>query len=164
LPFSIAFLDSDTERTETTTSELGGLGLVHIGIFLGAVGEVQDGLGRTLGASEGHSILDDNRSDALGDRVERSELLRLPALGEDLLGAWVSLEGEDCNLVDGIERLDVVRGREGRDGHHPVDIDTFSDERLANRQLIGCERTGFVRAKNVNTLCTRRISIAVQII
>jgi hypothetical protein len=47
-----------------------------------------------------------------------------------------------------------VRGGESRNGHHPVDIDALGDEGLADGQLIGCERTGFVRAKDVDTLRT----------
>ena len=154
LPVSLTLLDSNTERTETTASKLGRLCLVHIGIFLGAAGEVQDSLGSTLGAGERNAILHTDRSDTLGDGVERSELLGGPALCEDLLCAWVSLEGENCDLVDGIEGLDVVRGGESRNGHHPVDIDALGDEGLADGQLIGCERTGFVRAKDVDTLRT----------
>jgi hypothetical protein len=52
-----------------------------------------------------------------------------------------------------------VRGGESRDGHHPVDIDALGDEGLADGQLIGCERTGFVRAKDVDTLCTWRLAL-----
>ena len=152
LPVAITLLAGNTERTETTSSELSSLGLVHIGNFLGAVGQVENGLGSTLGASEGNTILDTDGRDALGDGVERSELLCLPALGEDLLGSWVSLEGEDGNLVDGIERLDVVGRSESSDSHHPVDINTLSDEWLTDGQLIGGKRTGLVGAKNIDTL------------
>jgi hypothetical protein len=45
----------------------------------------------------------------------------------------------------------VGRGK-GSNGHHPVDVNTLSDERLADGQLIGCERTGLVRAENIDTL------------
>ena len=150
-PWLVAFLDGNTEGTETTASELGGLGLVHIGIFLGAFREVKNGLGGTLGADESDTILDNDSSDTLGDRVERSEFLSLPALAEDFLGSWVALEGKNCDLVDGIQRLDVVGRGESGDSHHPVDILALGDERLANGQLIGSERSSLIGAENVDT-------------
>jgi hypothetical protein len=52
-----------------------------------------------------------------------------------------------------------VGGSESRNGHHPVDIDTLGDERLADGQLIGCECTCFVRAKDIDTLRALRVSI-----
>jgi len=151
LPFSVTFLNGNTKGTETTTSELGSLGLVEIGIFLGASREVQDSLGGTLGASVANTILDDNSSDTLGDGVEGSEFLSLPALGEDLLGSWVTLESENGDFVDGVERLDVVGGSESGNSHHPVNIDTIGDERLPDGELIGSERAGLVGAENIDT-------------
>jgi hypothetical protein len=53
-----------------------------------------------------------------------------------------------------------VRGSESRNGHHPVDIDAFGDEGLADGQLIGCERTGLVGAENIDTLRTRGLALA----
>lgn len=152
LPWSITFLDSNTERSETTSSELGSLGLVHIGIFLGAFSEVQNGLGGTLSTDKCNAILLDNSGDTLGDRIERSEFVGSPSLGKDVLGFWVSLQGEDGDFVNWIEGLNVVGGGESSNGHHPVDINTFSDERLADGQLIGCERTGLVGTENIDTL------------
>ena len=150
-PWLVAFLDSNTERTETTTSELGSLCLVHVGIFLGAFREVQNGLGCTLGAGEGNTILDNDSGDTLGDRVERSEFLGLPALTEDFLGSGVTLKSENCDLVDGIKRLDVVGRSESSDSHHPVDILAFSDEWLTDGKLVGGESTSLVRAEDVDT-------------
>lgn len=152
LPVSVAFLNANTEGTETTTSKLSGLGLVHIGIFLGAGREVEDSLGGTLGASVADTILDDDSSDTLGDGVERSEFLGLPALGEDLLGSWVTLESENGDLVNRIKRLDVVGRSESGNSHHPVDINTLSHEWLTDGELIGSERTGLVGAENIDTL------------
>jgi len=152
LPFSITFLNGNTEGTETTTSELSGLGLVHIGVFLGAVGQIEDSLGGTLGASVTNTILDDNSSDTLGDRVERSEFLCLPALRKDLLGSWVTLESENGDFVNWVEGLDVVGRSESGDSHHPVDINAIGDEWLTDGELIGSERTGLVGAENIDTL------------
>jgi hypothetical protein len=163
LPVLVTLLDGNTQRTESTTSELSGLGLVHICDFLGAGGEVQDSLGRTLGTNEGNTILDNHSGNTFGDRVERSEFLRLPSEGEDVLCFWVTLEGQDGDFVDRIEGLDVVGGRESRDGHHPVDIDTFSDERLADGELIGCERTGLVGTENIDTLQREALALAEDI-
>ena len=152
LPWSLTFLDGNTEGTETTTSKLGGLCLVHVSILFGALGQVQDGLWCTLGADESNTILLDDGSDTLGDRIERSELGGGPALGEDILGFWVSLQGKNGDLIDWIEGLDVVGGSESGDGHHPVDIDTIGDERLTNGELIGGKGTSLVRAEYIDTL------------
>ncbi|KAH0357736.1 plasma membrane H+-ATPase Pma1, partial [Aureobasidium melanogenum] len=80
-----------------------------------------------------------------------SELLSLPLILEDLTSLGVTLEGKDGNLVDGVEGLDVVGRGEGGDGHHPVDVLTLGDERLTDRELVGSESTGLVRAENINT-------------
>jgi hypothetical protein len=152
LPISITFLNSNTERTETTASELGGLCLVHIRIFLGAVGEIQDSLRGTLGASIFDAIFDDDGSDTLGNWVKRSEFLSLPALRQDFLGLWIALESKNCDLIDGIQRLDVVGRSKSSNSHHPVHIDAFSNERLANAKLVSSKRTSLVGAENIDTL------------
>ena len=73
---------------------------------------------------------------------------------ENFTSLGVTLESKDRNFVDGIERFDVVgRGKSG-DGHHPVDINTFSDVGLTDGELVGSESTGLVRAENVDTLGT----------
>ena len=61
----------------------------------------------------------------------------VPAPAEDLLRARVVLQTDDGNLVDGVERLDVVRRRKDGDGHQPVGVDAGSDERLVQRELVG---------------------------
>ena len=152
LPFLVTFLDSDTKRTETTSSELGSLSLVHVGGLLGAVAEVQDSLGSALGTDVLDTILLALGGDTLGDRVEGSELVSLPASREHFLGSWVSLEGEDSNLVDGVKRLDIVGRSESRDGHHPVDIDTLGDIGVANAELVGSEGTSLIGAEDIDTL------------
>lgn len=151
LPGAILLLDGDGERTETTAGELSGLLLEESGLLLGAVGESENGLGGTLGAGVADSTVGGDGGDALGDGVEGSELLGLPAVGDELLGLRVALEGEDGDLVDGVESLDVVGRSESGDGHHPVDVNTLHDERLADGKLVGSEGTGLVRAENVDT-------------
>lgn len=151
LPGAVLLLDGNGEGTETTAGELGGLLLEESGLLLGAVGEGEDSLGGTLGAGVADSAVGGDGGDALGNGVEGSELLGLPAVGDELLGLGVALEGEDGDLVDGVEGLDVVgRGQSG-DGHHPVDVDTLHDEGLADGQLVGGEGTGLVGAEDVDT-------------
>ncbi|GJC95128.1 hypothetical protein ColKHC_03954 [Colletotrichum higginsianum] len=151
LPGAILLLDGNGERTETTAGELGGLLLKESGLFLGAVGEGEDGLGGTLGAGVADAAVGGDGGDALGDGVEGGELLGLPAVGQKLLGLGVTLEGQDGDLVNGVESLDVVRRGESGDGHHPVDVDTLHDEGLADGQLVGGEGTGLVGAEDVDT-------------
>lgn len=150
-PVAAILLVSDTKGTETTPSEIGSLVTEQAGSLLVAVGKVEDGLGSSLGADVLVSSHVADGGNALRDGVEGSELLSLPALVEDLAGLGVTADGEESNLVDGVERLEVVGRGKGSDGHHPVDILTLSDVRLANRQLVGSESTGLVRAENINT-------------
>lgn len=151
LPWLVTLLDSDTQRSETTSGELGSLVLVEIGLLLGTLTKVENGLWSSLGAGESDTVLDTDSSDTLGNRVERSELLGLPAFLKDSAGSWVTLESENGNLVDWVERLDIVGRSESCNSHHPVDIDALSDKWLANGKLVGSERTSLVRAKNVDT-------------
>lgn len=151
LPVTVTFLDSNTERAETTASELGGLVLVHALVFLGAGAEVENGLGSTLGSDELLTISGDLGRDTLGYGVEGSVFLGLPVSSEDLLGFWVTLEGQDGNLVNGVERFDIVRRSESSDCHHPVDINAFGNEWLPNGKLVRSESTGLIGAENVNT-------------
>ncbi|GJC90876.1 hypothetical protein ColLi_13714 [Colletotrichum liriopes] len=151
LPGAILLLDGDGEGTETTAGELSGLLLEESGLLLGAVGEGEDGLGGTLGASVADAAVGGDGGDTLGDGVEGSELLGLPAVGDELLGLRVALEGEDGDLVDGVKGLDVVGRGESGDGHHPVDVNTLHDEGLADGQLVGSEGTGLVGAEDVDT-------------
>ncbi|GKT48036.1 uncharacterized protein ColSpa_08217 [Colletotrichum spaethianum] len=151
LPGAILLLDGDGEGTETTAGELSGLLLEESGLLLSAVGEGEDGLGGTLGASVTDTTVGGDGGDTLGDGVEGGELLGLPAVRDELLGLRVTLEGEDGDLVDGVQGLDVVRRGESGDGHHPVDVNTLHDERLADGQLVGSEGTGLVGAEDVDT-------------
>jgi len=150
-PGLVVLLVSDTERAETTASELGSLVLEEVGGLLVAVGQVEDSLGSTLGASVGVTTESADSSNTLGDGVEGGEFLSLPLILEDLTSLGVTLEGKDGNLIDGVEGLDVVGRSESGDSHHPVDVLALGDERLTNRKLVGSESTGLVRAENVNT-------------
>jgi hypothetical protein len=150
-PVTVVLLVSDTERAETTASELSSLLLVEAGSLLVAVGEVDNGLGGTLGADILVTSHVADGSDTLGDGVEGSELLSLPAHVEDLASLGVATDGENGNLVNGVERLEVVGRGESSDSHHPVDILALSDVRLAERELVGSKSTGLVRAENIDT-------------
>lgn len=151
LPGLTLLLDGNTKGTETTAGELGSLVTVQLGLLLRALRQVQDGLGGTLGASVADAIASGNGGDTLGDRVERSVLLGNPVAGEDLTGLGVATEGQDGDLVDGVEVLDVVGRGDGSDSEHPVDINTLSDVGLTDGQLVGSQGTGLVGAENVNT-------------
>lgn len=150
-PWAVVLLVSDTEGTETTTSELSSLVTEESGFLLRAARQVENGLGRTLGALVAVTTESADGDDTLGDGVEGSEFLSLPVVLEDVTGLGVALESEDGNLVDGVEGLDVVGRRKSSDGHHPVDVFTLSDERLTDGKLVGSESTGLVRAENVDT-------------
>lgn len=150
-PVTVVLLVSDTEGTETAASELSGLLLVEAGSLLVAVGKVDDGLGGTLGADVLVTTHVADSGDTLGDGVEGRELLSLPSHVEDLTGLGVAADGEDGDLVDGVERLEVVGRSESSDSHHPVDILALSDVGLTERQLVSSEGTGLVRAENVDT-------------
>jgi hypothetical protein len=150
-PVTVVLLVSDTKGTETTASELGSLLLVQVGGDLITVGEVDNGLRGTLGADVLVTTHVADGSDTLGDGVEGSELLGPPAHVEDLTSLGVAADGKDGNLVDRVERLQVVGRGESSDGHHPVDILALSDVRLTKRQLVSGKGTGLVRAENVNT-------------
>jgi hypothetical protein len=151
LPFVVTFLDSNTESTETTTSELGSFVTVEVGGFLGAVGQSENGLGGTLGSNVANTVLLELGGDTLGDGVEGSVLDSLPAFLENVAGFGVTLEGENGDFVNGIERLDIVGRSESGNGHHPVDIDAFSGVWLTDGKLVGSQSTGLVRAENVDT-------------
>ena len=107
------------------------------------------------------AVVRDLGGDTLGDGVKGRELLRRPAVLENLAGLGVVAQGRDGDAVNRVERLDVVRRRERGDGHHPlrrqraqrhsthVDVDTLGDEGVVNRELVGGERAGLVRAEHV---------------
>ena len=150
-PVTVVLLVSDTERSETTASELGGLLLVEGSGDLIAVGEVDNGLGGTLGADVLVTTHVADSGDTLGDGVEGSELLSLPAHVEDLTSLGVAADGKNGNLVNGVERLQVVGRGKSSDSHHPVDVLALSDVGLTERELVGSERTSLVRAENIDT-------------
>lgn len=150
-PWLVVLLVGDTEGAETTASELGSLVTEEIGGILVAVGQGENGLGGTLGASVAVTTERADSGNTLRDRVERSELLSLPVILEDLTGLGVALEGEDGDLVDGVEGLQVVGRGKSSDSHHPVDILALGDERLTDRELVGSEGTGLVGAEDVDT-------------
>ncbi|TLD16715.1 uncharacterized protein PgNI_01314 [Pyricularia grisea] len=151
LPGAIGLLDGNSERTETTAGELGGLLLEETLLLVGAVADGKDGVGCTLAASVLDALVVADRGNTLGDGVEGSELLGGPALRNHLLGLGVALEGEDGDLVDGVEGLDVVARGESSDSHHPVDVNALHDERLADRKLVSGKSTSLVGAENVDT-------------
>jgi len=151
LPGLTLLLDSDTQGTETTAGELGGLLLVEASLLLGALGQVEDSLGGTLGTGVADAIARADRGDALGHRVEGSELLGDPVAGQDLTSLGVAAQGQDGDLVDGVQVLDVVRRSNGRNSHHPVHIHTLGDIGLTDGQLVGGEGSGLVRAEHVDT-------------
>ncbi|TKW53161.1 hypothetical protein CTA1_10886 [Colletotrichum tanaceti] len=147
----IAARGGPSSSLTATAGELGGLLLEKSGLFFGAVGEGKDGLGGTLGAGVADAAVGGDGGDSLGDGVEGGELLGLPAVGQELLGLGVTLESQDGDLINGVESLDVVRGSESGDSHHPVDVNTLHYEGLTDGQLVGGEGTGLVGAKNVDT-------------
>jgi len=151
LPGLTLLLDGDTEGTETTASELSSLVTVELGLLLGALRHVEDGLGGTLGTDVADTIAGTDGGDALGDGVEGSVLLGDPVARENLTGLGVAAQSKDGDLVDGVEVLDVVGRGDSGNGHHPVDINTLGDVGLTDGQLVGSESTGLVRAENVDT-------------
>lgn len=153
LPWLVVLLDSNTKGSETTASELLRLLVVQVTVGVGTVGNLHNSARRTLGTDILIVSETTLSSNPLGHRVEGRELVRPPALTQNLASLGVALKRQDGNLVDGIEGLDVVRTGQGGYGHHPVDVHAFGDVRLPNAQLIGCQGTGLVRAENVHTLC-----------
>jgi hypothetical protein len=150
-PVATVLLVSDTEGTETTSSEIGSLVTEEPGGLLVTVGQVQDSLGSSLGADVLVTTHVADRGDTLGDGVEGSELLSLPALVEDLASLGVTADGKERNLVNGVERLEVVGRSKSSDSHHPVDVLALGDVGLTDGELVSSEGTGLVRAENVDT-------------
>lgn len=150
-PRLVILLVGDTEGTETTAGEFSSLLLEEICGFARALGEVEDSLGCTLGAGETVAAESADGGDTLGHGVKRSEFLGLPVILQDVTSLGVALEGQDGDLVDGVERLDVVRRRESSASHHPVDILAFGDVRLTDGELVSSESTSLVRAEHIDT-------------
>lgn len=151
LPVTLTLLNGDTEGAETTVSKLESLGAVLVGDSLGAVGHGKDSLWGSLGASVDDAVLLADGGNALGDWVEWSEGMGSPSAHKHLLGSWVTLEGQDGDLVNWIQVLGVVGRGKCSDGHHPVDVNTVGNVWLTDRKLVGGKGTGLIRAKDVNT-------------
>ncbi|KAH6603711.1 hypothetical protein Trco_008486 [Trichoderma cornu-damae] len=149
-PLLVVLLVGNAERPETTAGELAVLLAVDGGEVFGGVGKLEDGLGGALGADELVLAEAALGSDALGDGVEGGELFSDPALLKDLASLGIALEGEDGDLVNGVEGLEVVGGSESGDGHHPVDVLSFADEGVTDGELVGSESAGLVRAEDVD--------------
>lgn len=150
-PALVVLLVADTERSETTAGKLTILFTVDGSEFLDGVGKLENGLGGTLGADE--LVLAETAlgSDTLGDGVKGSELVGDPALLKDLTSLGVALEGEDGDLVNGVEGLEVVGRSKSGNSHHPVDILALNNKWITDGELVGSESTGLVRAENVDT-------------
>lgn len=150
-PVLVVLLVGDTERAETTASELGGLVPEQVRSLLRAGCQGQDGLWRALRTSEAVATERADSRNTLGHGVEGGEFLGLPVVLQNVTCFGVALERKNSDLVDGVERLDVVGRGQGSACHHPVDVLALSDVWLADRQLVGSEGTGLVRAENIDT-------------
>lgn len=151
LPVTLTLLNGDTKGTETTVGKLESLGAVLVGDGLGAVGHGKDSLWSSLGAGVDDAVLLADGGNTLGDWVEWGERVGSPSAHKHLLSSWVTLEGQDGNLVDWIQVLSVVGRGKSSDGHHPVDVNAVGDVWLTNGKLVGGEGTGLIRAENVDT-------------
>ena len=108
LPWVVATLGCNTKGSETTSGKVScGITVVLSGGLV-AFSNGEHGLGRTLAESPFLALERANGGDSLGDGVEGHVLLGLPALLQDFSGLWVSLEGQDSDLVDRVESLQVV--------------------------------------------------------
>lgn len=155
LPRALATLASNTERTETTGSELSNLVLVGLVNLLGDGVVLLDGLENeqrgTLDAGNALALgrLDDGNN-LLGDGVEGVEINDL-VLGEDRLGAGVVLEGLQESLVDGIDTLLLAGSGQASSQHEILGVDTGNAVRLSQGELVLGESTSLVRAQNLDT-------------
>ena len=118
---------------------------------MGAVGEVEHGLRCTLGTNVSDTVLFDFSSDTLGDWVKRCELDSSPALLKNVTSFGVTLQCKNGDLVDGVERFDVVGRSKSGDSHHPVDVLALSDERLTDGKLVSGKSTSLVGTEDINT-------------
>ena len=155
LPRVVTALASDTERTETTGSELGDLVLVGLVDSFGDGVVLLDGLeNEKRGALDTDDTLAlrglDNGHDLLGDGVEGVEVNNL-VLAEDGLGARVELEGLEESLVDGINTLLLAGGGQAGSQHEVFRLDTGDRVGLGERELVLGQSTGLVRAENFDT-------------
>jgi hypothetical protein len=155
LPLAFAALAGNTEGTETTGSELSDLvlvGLVDV-LWDGVVflDGLQDEKGSALDTDDALALgrLDDGL-DLLGDGIEGVELNNL-VLGEDRLGAGVEAESLEEGLVDGIDTFLLAGGGQTGGQHEVIGLDTLDGEWLGEGELVLGERTGLVRAENLDT-------------
>ena len=167
LPLFAFLLRGDTKGSETASGELlSGVTVVGDGVSV-KLGEFEDSIWGSLGASDLFAVLLDFGGNALGDGVERGEFVGLPATLEHLLGLGVvlagqlrgrehetpetHLESDNSDLVNGVERLDVVRRGKDSSSHEPVGVHTFSNEGIVQTELVGGKCTRLVRAEDINT-------------
>lgn len=152
LPVLIVPLNRNSEGTEPTASELLSLLVIQSLGLSRSVGQLHDSPGSTLRADKTVLSKPALASDTLRDGVEGGELVRDPALAKDLTCLGVALQGQDGDLVDWVQGLDVVRAGQGGDGHHPVDILTLGYVWLADAQFVGGQCACLVGAENINAL------------
>jgi hypothetical protein len=155
LPRATVALAGNTQRTETTGSELGDTVLVSLVNSLGDRVVLLDGLENekrgTLDTGDALALGGLNKGlDLLGDGVEGVELDDL-VLGQDRLGAGVELEGLEESLVDGIDTLLLAGGGQTGSKHQVIGVNTLDGEGLSKRQLVLGQGTGLVGAENLDT-------------
>lgn len=155
LPRTLTTLAGNTERAETTGSELSNLvlvGLVNLlrdGVVL--LDSLQNEKRGTFDASDALTLGRlDNGDDLLGDGIEGVELENL-VLGENGLGAGVELEGLEESLVDGINTLLLAGSGQAGSKHEVLGVDTSDGVGLRERELVLGEGTSLVRAENLDT-------------
>ncbi|ROW06561.1 hypothetical protein VMCG_04318 [Cytospora schulzeri] len=155
LPGTLTTLASNTERTETTGSELGDLVLVGLVDLLGdgvvLLDRLEDEERSTLNTGDLLALGRlDNSGNLLGDGVEGVEGDDL-VLGEDRLGAGVVLQGLQESLVDSIDTLLLAGSSQASSKHEVLGVNTGDTVRLGQRQLVLGQGTGLVRAENLDT-------------
>lgn len=154
-PGAFTTLAGNTERTETTGSELGNLVLVGLVNLLGDGVVLLDGLENeqrgTLDADNALALGRLNNSgDLLGDGIEGVEVDDL-VLGEDTLGAGVVLERLEESLVDGIHTLLLAGSGQASSQHEILGVNTSDSVGLGKGELVLGEGTSLVRAENLDT-------------
>jgi hypothetical protein len=154
-PRALTTLASNTERTETTGSELSNLVLVGLVNLLGNRVVLLDGLENeqrgTLDADNALALGRlDNSGNLLGDGIEGVEVDDL-VLREDTLGAGVVLERLEESLVDGIHTLLLAGSGQASGQHEILRVNTGDSVGLGERELVLGEGTSLVRAENLDT-------------
>lgn len=152
LPRLIVLLHSDAQRPETTARKLLGLLVVQVTLSSRDVSNLDNGPRSALGTNVPVASETTLSRDTLRDGVKGREFVGAPALAKNLARLGVALQGQDGDLIDGIEGLDVMRTGQGCDSHHPVDVLAFGNIWLANTELVCCQGTGLIGAEHVHTL------------